>query len=115
MQQSRRICILDYGAGNVRSVAALVGRLTDKVDISNNKQTIKDATHLILPGVGSFPASMLKIKTMLPLDMVSEEVIQGKPFLGICIGMQVLAETGLEGGGSHSGLGWVDGQVELLN
>jgi glutamine amidotransferase len=106
-----KVCILDYGSGNVKSVFNLLSSITDDVKISNDISIIEKATHLILPGVGAFGASMSKIKKKLPLDIIENEVFRSKkPFLGICVGMQVLAEKGFEFG-EYDGLGWLSGNV----
>jgi glutamine amidotransferase len=108
------VCILDYGSGNVKSVYNLLASITPSVRISNDAQDIRDASHLILPGVGAFGASMQKIRARIPLDIVHEDVFaRGKPFLGICVGMQVLADKGYEFG-EHDGLGWIAGSVDRL-
>tara|TARA_B110000008_G_scaffold275379_1_gene312729 strand:- start:1208 stop:1825 length:618 start_codon:yes stop_codon:yes gene_type:complete len=110
----KNVCILDYGSGNVGSVFNLLKYLKTNVVISNEKQVIESSTHLILPGVGSFGSAMEKIKSKLPLDVIENQVInKNKPFLGICVGMQVLANYGLEFG-KHTGLGWIDGVVDLI-
>lgn len=112
--ESARVCILDYGSGNVRSVMNLVSTITPSVRISNDPDVIAAASHLILPGVGAFGASMDRIRALLPLDVVAAQVLEdGKPFLGICVGMQVLAERGLEFG-DFPGLGWLPGVVRRL-
>ena len=109
-----KVCILDYGSGNVRSVYNLVSFLNYDVVVSNKTVEIESATHLILPGVGSFGAAMKKIKTQIPIDNLQVEVIQKKrPFLGICVGMQVLVDIGYEHG-EHDGLGWIPGTVKKL-
>lgn len=106
-----KICILDYGSGNVKSVYNMLLTLTEDVEISNNSEVIQSASHIILPGVGAFGASMEKIKNNIPLDVLSYEVLKKKkPFLGICVGMQVLAEKGFEFG-EFEGLGWIEGEV----
>ena len=80
--------------------------------ISNKAKDIKESSHIILPGVGAFGTSMEKIVAMLPCDILENEVVKkGKPFLGICVGMQVLANKGMEFG-EHDGLGWISGIVE---
>ncbi len=108
------VCILDYGSGNVKSVYNLFAALADKVVISNEPADIEAATHLVLPGVGAFAAAMRRIRERLPLDVLERVVLkQGKPFLGICVGMQVLAERGLEFG-ETPGLGWIGGCVRQL-
>lgn len=106
-------CILDYGSGNVRSVFNMLKGLDPGVVVSNDAAAIRAATHLILPGVGAFGASMEKIRTRIPLDVLEQEVRAGKPFLGICVGFQVLADRGHEFG-THEGLGWLPGDVARL-
>jgi len=109
-----KVCILDYGSGNVRSVFNMVSYLGYDVTISNDISTIQSARHLILPGVGAFGSAMKKIRANVPLSTVEAEVLNNqKPFLGICVGMQVLAEKGFEHE-AHEGLGWITGSVEKL-
>jgi imidazole glycerol-phosphate synthase subunit HisH len=107
------VCVLDYGSGNVRSVFNLFATVTDEVTVSNEAQDIRDASHVVLPGVGAFGAAMRKIGERIPVDVVESEVRSGKPFLGICVGMQVMADRGTEFG-EHEGLGWIPGRVERL-
>jgi glutamine amidotransferase len=106
-----RVCILDYGCGNVKSVANLLAFLKVEYQVSNSEACIERATHLVLPGVGAFGTAMDKIRQTIPLASVNTAVhAQRKPFLGICVGMQVLAERGEEFG-THQGLGWIPGTV----
>ena len=110
-----KVCILDYGSGNVKSVFNLLSTLTSDVQISNDRDYIQSATHLILPGVGAFGAAMEKIRATIDLALLHEEVmVKKKPFLGICVGMQVLAEKGYEFG-EYDGLGWIKGKVEQMD
>jgi glutamine amidotransferase len=109
-----KVCILDYGSGNVKSVFNLIRSITNDVLISNNNSDLYEATHLILPGVGAFGASMEKIKKKIDLKLLKKLVFnEKKPFLGICVGMQVLADKGYEFG-EHDGLGWIHGKVNQL-
>jgi len=109
------VCILDYGSGNVGSVYNLINYLNVNVKVTNNKKDIINSSHVILPGVGSFGTSIMKIKNKIPLDILENEInIKNKPFLGICVGMQVLANYGYEHG-KYEGLGWIDGTVVELN
>lgn len=109
------VCILDYGSGNVQSVRNIFESFTDDVVVSNEKDAIKSATHIVLPGVGAFGASMKRIEQRIPLETLEKEVLKNnKPFLGICVGMQVLAEKGYEFG-EHEGLGWIPGEVVRLD
>ncbi len=108
------ICILDYGSGNVNSVFNMFKTLNDDVRISNEASVIEEASHIVLPGVGAFGAAMEKIKSRLPLEVLESQVKRRrKPFLGICVGLQVLADKGYEFG-EHPGLGWIPGYVEKL-
>ena len=111
---NRKICILDYGSGNVLSVHNLVKHLGIEAEISNSPEQIVNCSHLILPGVGAFGSSMQKIKDRLPLEILAQEVLDNnKPFLGICVGMQILADVGHEFG-KHCGLGWIPGEVKMI-
>ena len=113
--KNAKVCVLDYGSGNVASVYNLINRLGYDIKVSNKPEDIKKSSHLILPGVGAFGASIEKIKNNISIELLSDEVkVKKKPFLGICVGMQVLAEKGLEFG-SHEGLGWIEGTVEKIN
>ncbi len=110
-----RVCILDYGSGNVKSVFNLFASIVGDVVVSNDTADILNASHVVLPGVGAFGAAMRKIRDTLPLEALEQMVrIEKKPFLGICVGMQVLADRGMEFG-EHAGLGWVAGTVEKLH
>ena len=108
------VCILDYGSGNVKSVFNLIEYLGYNVKISNNHDDIENSSHIVLPGVGSFGASMKKINENIPIDFFKEQILEiKKPFLGICVGMQVLADTGFEFG-KHEGLGIIGGTISKL-
>ena len=109
-----KVCILDYGSGNVKSVFNLLSTLIDDVVVSNEPMMIANASHIIMPGVGAFGSAMRKIKETLPLDTLEQEILtKKKPFLGICVGMQVMASIGVEFG-EHSGLGWIEGRVDKM-
>ena len=108
------ICVLDYGSGNVKSVFNLIEYLGYKVIISNSEKDLKWSSHIILPGVGSFGGSMKKIKKSIPIDVLKEQIITlEKQFLGICVGMQVLADIGFEFG-KYNGLGFIGGTIDKL-
>lgn len=114
LPESADVCILDYGSGNVRSVLNLVSTITPSVRISNSPDVIRAASHLILPGVGAFGASMARVRSHIPLDVVNDAVeTRHTQFLGICVGLQVLADKGYEFG-EHDGLGWLGGRVTRL-
>jgi glutamine amidotransferase len=109
-----KICILDYGSGNVASVRNSFDRLGLESFISNEALDVMRASHLVLPGVGAFKASMEKIENELPLELIKAQILLGKPLLGICVGMQVFAESGFEFG-IHHGLNLIPGSevIEL--
>ncbi len=113
-----KIFIIDYGAGNVESVFNALKTINDQLNIiiSSDINEIKSATHLILPGVGAFGDCIegLKISQGFIGEMRKQIIQEKKPFLGICVGMQVLASIGYENG-EHQGLGFINGKVEKIN
>ena len=112
------VAIIDYGMGNVASVQKALNFLNVKNVITNEHSVIKNSTVILLPGVGSFSQGMNNLNERNLVDLLTEEVmIKQKPFLGICLGMQLIMETGNE---PHEckGLGWIKGEVkkfELLD
>ncbi len=109
------VTIIDYGMGNVASVKNALSFLGVNSIISNQAKDLEQATHLILPGVGAFGDGMDRLKEFNLAEMLEKEVLEKKkPFLGICLGMQLLAEEGEEGG-LHRGLGWIKGKVRRFN
>ena len=99
----------------MKSVFNLVSFLGYEAIVSNEKYEIESASHIILPGVGSFGSAMEKIKLKIPLKTLETKILKNKtPILGICVGMQVLVEQGNEHG-EHSGLGWIPGNVRMLD
>ena len=109
-----KIIILDYGAGNVKSVFNICKYIEDKTIVSNDAKDLKECSHIILPGVGSFKTSIDKIKKNLPIDEILSQILhQKKPLLGICVGMQVLASKGYEFG-ENLGLNLIQGTVTKL-
>ena len=107
------LVIIDYGMGNLRSVAKAFEALQVKSQISNQPDEIEAATRLVLPGVGAFGEGMANLRKLNLIELLTDKVKQGTPFLGICLGMQMLAQSSTEGG-LHQGLGWIEGQVDLL-
>lgn len=108
------IAIIDYGMGNKHSVYNALKYIGVDSFISQNADEISQAERIILPGVGAFGAAMENLRQFSLVDILHEEVlVKGKPFLGICLGMQLLAETGTEKG-LFQGLGWIAGEVLKL-
>lgn len=108
------ITIVDYGMGNVGSIKSALDFLKINSVISNKKADLSRASHLILPGVGAFGEGIKNIRKNKLLEMLNQEVIQNKkPFLGVCLGMQLLAEYGEEDG-HYAGLGWIKGKTIKL-
>ncbi|MEM9543296.1 MAG: imidazole glycerol phosphate synthase subunit HisH [Cyanobacteria bacterium P01_E01_bin.42] len=108
----KKVAIVNYDAGNLDSVARAVIECGGKPEISCNPDTFARADFIILPGVGSFARGMQKIRDRNLDVILREQVIDcGIPFLGICLGMQLLATRGREGG-ETPGLGWIEGRVE---
>ena len=106
---------MDYGSGNIKSVYNELTYLGYDIVISNDSETIRIASHIILPGVGAFGSAMEKIMARIEFEVLEDEVVnKGKPFLGICVGMQVLGDIGKEYG-EHAGFGWIPGVVDKIS
>jgi glutamine amidotransferase len=110
-----KIVIIDYGAGNIYSVATAVEALGyKKIKISSDESDIKNADALILPGVGAFDACIRSLKShYLDIILGEEVLVKKKPILGICVGMQLMASYSEENG-NHKGLDWIPGRVIRL-
>lgn len=110
----RRVGIIDYEAGNIRSIENAIEHLGARVDRVTREGDLKEATHLLLPGVGAFSHCAQKLEATGLVPALRQAVVdEGKPLLGICVGMQLLADTGEELGG-HPGLGWIGGTVRAM-
>ncbi len=112
------ITIIDYGAGNIESVHNAVREIADssmKITISNKVADLKSANYFILPGVGAFADCMAGLKSAdgLLTELRNQVLKLKKPFLGICVGMQILASIGHENG-EHQGLGLINGKVDKI-
>lgn len=106
------IAIIDYGAGNIKSLQFALERLNIPSMLTSNSEEIDKADAIILPGVGAFEDAMKELRK-LGLDTIIKEQIKTKPLLGICLGMQMLYETSDEGG-RNEGLGLLKGHVTLI-
>jgi len=112
---SDNVVIVDYRMGNLRSVQKAFEVNHCQAIISNNCNVIEQADKIVLPGVGSFKDGMKNLDSLGLIDVLSQEVVQNKkPFLGICLGMHLIANTGYENG-QTSGLSWVDAEVVRLD
>lgn len=100
--------VIDYDAGNTANVLRALAHVGVEARLSADPQEILDADGLILPGVGAFPTAMQELEKRGLVSVIQEAVADGKPLLGICLGMQLLLEYGLENGQS-SGLGLIPG------
>jgi glutamine amidotransferase len=109
------IGIVDYGMGNLLSVYSAFDYLGSNVKICRFPEDLKNVSKIVIPGVGAFKDCINKIESSGFKDALNEQVIIiGKPILGICLGMQVMAKTSVEGG-VNNGLGWIDANVIKLN
>ena len=109
------IAIIDYGMGNIDSVQKAINKLGYVGIITDDHKIIKEADFIILPGVGSFKKGMENLRKSKLIELLTQEVVDNKkPFLGICLGMQLVATYGTEPEKSN-GLGWVDGEVIKMN
>jgi glutamine amidotransferase len=104
------ITIIDYGSGNLRSVQKALQRLGAEAVITDDPQAVADADRLVLPGVGAFSDAMAAIKRRGLVEPIRRHVLADRPFLGICMGLQLLFERGDEGGGA-AGLCLLAGEV----
>jgi glutamine amidotransferase len=104
------IAIIDYGVGNLRSVEKAFAATGTKAVVSSDKTVLREASALVLPGVGAFANCMMELTTRGFDELVHESVAQSKPLLGVCVGMQMLFEESEEFGNA-AGLGLLRGRV----
>jgi imidazole glycerol-phosphate synthase subunit HisH len=110
------LALIDYGAGNLQSVKnALKAAGAQNVSVTADPDIVAKADRIVLPGVGAFAACMGALCAIDGMVEAMEKRVHelGTPFLGICVGMQLLADAGVEHG-SHSGLGWIGGTVKAI-
>jgi len=106
----KMITIVDYGMGNLRSVQKGFERVGYDAVITDEPEKLAEATAIVLPGVGAFSAAMERLKETNLADAIKQEINAGKPYLGICLGLQLLF-TESEEGGRHFGLDIIKGKV----
>ena len=109
------VALIDYGAGNLHSVHNALKRVGAQVKVTDDPEVVRAADRIVLPGVGSFKACAEGLRGVHGMVEAMTERVQvgGAPFLGICVGMQLLATRGLEFG-EVPGLGWIAGEVRLI-
>ncbi len=108
----QNIGIIDYGMGNIHSVQKSLQRLNQYISLVKHPKDFNNCTALVLPGVGSFDPAMLNLKKSKLDSQIKLWVSQGKPLLGICLGLQLMFESSDEG--SEKGLGLINGSVRHL-
>lgn len=104
------MAVVDYGIGNVLSVTRALTHCGASVELTDSPSKIMENTHLVLPGVGAFADGMNGLKERGLVDTVRKFVSLGRPFLGICLGMQIMFDMSEEFG-EHAGLGFIPGRV----
>ena len=115
----KNVLIIDYGTGNLKSVHNAIKKVSEKQDckifVSSSIEDLKKSTHIILPGVGAFESCLNGLIKTKARSYLEEMVLEKKkPFLGICVGMQMLATKGFENG-EFDGLDWISGEVKKIN
>ncbi len=113
------VVIIDYGTGNIKSVYNALKEVSKKeickITVSSSVEDLKKSTHIILPGVGAFESCLNGLKKKKIEKYLEEMVLEKKkPFLGICVGMQMLATKSFENG-EFLGLNWIKGEVKKIN
>ncbi|HEX7716590.1 MAG TPA: imidazole glycerol phosphate synthase subunit HisH [Marmoricola sp.] len=111
---SPAVVVLDYGSGNLRSAVRALERAGAEVLLTSEKQAALDADGLVVPGVGAFAACMAGLEGVKGPEIIGRRLAGGRPVLGICVGMQVLFETGVEHGVTTEGCGEWPGTVERI-
>jgi imidazole glycerol-phosphate synthase subunit HisH len=109
------IVVLDYGSGNLRSAERAVARTGAEVTVTGDLAAAAAADGLVVPGVGAYAACMAGIEALGAGPVIVERVAAGRPVLGICVGMQILFDSGVEHGVETKGLGLLPGSVTRLS
>ncbi len=109
-----RVVVLDYGSGNVHSVAKALVAAGAEVELTADRAKILEAEGLVVPGVGAFEAVMNQLKAVKGAELIDQRLIASKAVLGICVGLQVMFDSGVEHQVECDGLGQWPGVVEML-
>lgn len=110
----KKIVIVDYGMGNLRSVVNAFDYLGANVSLSSRPQDLGRCQAVVVPGQGAFRDCLINLRRQrLTRELERQVIEQRKPYLGICLGMQILGSKSFEGG-EHAGLNWIAGEVKLL-
>jgi imidazole glycerol-phosphate synthase subunit HisH len=112
---SNRVTVLDYGSGNLRSAQRALERVGAQVTVTADRSAALNADGLVVPGVGAFAACMAGLRDVDGPATIAARLAAERPLLGICVGMQVLFEAGVEHGVETDGLGVLPGRVESLH
>lgn len=112
---SPRVVVLDYGSGNVHSVVKALAVAGADVDLTADREKALAAAGLVVPGVGAFTAVMSQLNQVKGAELVDQRLIAGKSVLGICVGMQIMFDRGVEHGIETDGLGQWPGVVEEID
>jgi glutamine amidotransferase len=111
---TRRVVVLDYGSGNLRSAERALARVGADVTVTADRDAALAADGLVVPGVGAFAACMAGLEAVTGGELIRERLLVQRPVLGICVGMQVLFEAGDEHGQHTPGVGVLPGAVTAL-
>ena len=114
MTAKRRVVLLDYGSGNIHSAAKALERAGAEVQVTADRAAAMEADGLVVPGVGAFKAVMDQLQAVRGDEIIDRRLAGGRPVLGICVGMQVLFDRGVERGVDTEGLGEWPGVVTEL-
>lgn len=109
------VVVLDYGIGNVHSAVRALEAAGAEVELTRERSRVLEADGLFVPGVGAFAAVMDALNSFNVNELIDKRLVAGKAVMGVCVGQQVLFETGLEHGLETRGLGQIPGTVELLD
>ena len=111
---AKKVVLLDYGSGNLRSAQRAVERVGAEVTVTSDPTTVLAADGLLVPGVGAYAACMRGLKNIRGDRMIDDRLAGSRPVMGICVGMQIMFDRGVEHGIDTSGLGQWPGVVERL-